>query len=122
MDKQEARQAEMDTRHQETITWRNTVRGEDTSWRQTTRDEDKAWRETLREEDKVWRQSLRDEDKAWRESMRDDDKAWRMRSERTAIRCCSLTAAAQSAQPGTSAEEIFSRARKFEDWLNSQKD
>jgi len=111
MDKQEARLAEMDSRHQETITWRNTVRAEDTAWRQTTREEDKVWRETLREEDKVWRQSLRDE-----------DKAWRMRTERTALRCCSLTAAAQSAQPGTSPEEIFSRARKFEEWLNSHKD
>ena len=40
MDKQEVRQAEMDARHGDSITWRNTVRAEDKTWRETMRAED----------------------------------------------------------------------------------
>jgi hypothetical protein len=100
MEKQEARQAEMDARHQDNIDWRNTVRKEDTEWRRTIRDEDKAWRVQLRKE----------------------DTEHRSRTERTSKRCCALSAAAQVSKPGTPTAEIFDLAVKFEVWLNSPKD
>jgi hypothetical protein len=120
MDKQESRQAEMDTRHQEGIVWRNTVREEDKQWRQETREGDKNWRQVIREEDKEWRQTLREEDKAWRVQSRNEDSEHRSRAERVAKRCCALNAAAQSSKPETSPEKIFALARIFEDWLNAQ--
>jgi hypothetical protein len=122
MDKQEARQTEMDERYKEGIAWRNTVRDEDKKWRERLRREDKEWREMIREEDKAWREALRDEDKAWRVQLRGEDLAHRMRSERTAKWCCALTAAAQTAKSGSSPEKIFALARHYEGWLNSQAD
>jgi hypothetical protein len=122
MDKQEARQNEMDDRYKEGITWRNTVRDDDKKWRERLRREDKEWREMIREEDRAWREALRNEDKTWRAQLRSEDLARRMRSERTARSCCALGAAAQTAKSGASEEEIFALARKYEEWLNRQAD
>jgi hypothetical protein len=127
MDKQEARLAEMDARHHDSIAWRNTVREEDRDWRQTLRKEDKEWRQTVREEDKgwresekEWRQATREDDKTWRTQVRDEDHDHRVRSERTAKRCCALTAAVQSSKTGTSPETIFALARVYEAWLDGK--
>lgn len=111
MDKQEARLAEMDARHHDSIAWRNTVREEDRDWRQTLRKEDKEWRQTVREEDKGWRES----EKEWRQSTREDDK-------RMTKRCCALTAAVQSSKTGASPETIFALAKVYEAWLDGKDD
>jgi hypothetical protein len=129
MDKQEARQAEMDARHNDGLTWRNTVRAEDKSWRETVRAEDREWRLTVREEDKSWRES----EKTWRQAIREDDASLcvqsraddhehRSRAEIVAKRCCALTAAAQSSKPGTSPETIFALARRYEEWLDGKRE
>lgn len=129
MDKQETRQAEMDARYEDGITWRNNVRAEDRNWRETIRAEDKEWRLTVREEDKSWRES----EKNWRQTTRDDEAALRTQSRsednehraRTEIvtkRCCALSAAAQSCKPGTSPENIFALAKLYEEWLDGKRD
>jgi hypothetical protein len=129
MDKQEGRQAEIDARHGDAITWRNTVRAEDKGWRETIRAEDKEWRLTAREEDKAWRESERN----WRQMIRDDDATnraqnraedndHRRRTELVTKRCCALAAAAQSSKPGTSPESIFALAKLYEEWLNRERD
>lgn len=129
MDKQESRQAEMDARHTDAITWRNTVRAEDKEWRETIRSEDREWRLTVREEDKAWRESERN----WRQAVRDDDATWRAqnrsedhehrgRTELVTKRCCALAAAAQSSKPGASPESIFALAKVYEEWLNRERD
>ena len=104
MDKQEARQAEMDARHSDSITWRNTVRAEDKNWRETVRAEDKEWRLTVREEDRSWRESEKN------------------RIEIVTKRCCALSAAAQSSKPGTSPEDIFALAKLYEEWLDGKRE
>ena len=111
MDKQDARQAEMDTRHHDSIAWRNSVREKDLEWRQTVRSEDKEWRQMVREEDKAWRSQLRNED--------NDN---RVRTERTTKRCCALAAAAQSSKAGTSPDAIFALAKTYEEWLDGKRD
>jgi hypothetical protein len=129
MDKQEVRQAEMDARHNDGITWRNAVRAEDLSWRETIRAEDKEWRLTVREEDKSWReaeknwrQTIRDDDAIVRSQTRAEDNEQRARSEILARRCCALNAAAQSSKPGTSPENIFALAKLYEQWLEGKRD
>ena len=111
MEQQVSRQAEMDARHYDGINWRNTVRVEE-----------KEWRERLRNQDLVWREKMRDEDLVWRQTGRDEEIGYHERSERTAKRCCALSAAVQSSKPGTAPDKIFELARAYEDWLNSQKD
>jgi hypothetical protein len=129
MDKQEVRQAEMDARHSDSITWRNTVRAEEKTWRETIRAEDKEWRLTVREEDKSWRESeknwrqtIRDEDAIFRSQSRVEDKEHRSRSEVLTKRCCALSAAAQSSIPGTLAEDIFALAKRYEEWLDCKRE
>lgn len=129
MDKQEGRQVEMDARHSDAITWRNTVRAEDKDWRETIRREDKEWRLTAREEDKAWRESernwrqmIRDDDATWRAQNRAEDNDRRRRTELVTKRCCALTAAAQSSKPGTSSESIFALAKVYEEWLDRERD
>jgi hypothetical protein len=120
MDRQDSRQTAMDTRHNDGIAWRNTVRAEDLEWRQTTRTEDKEWRQTQREEDKDWRQVTREEDMAWRRQLRKEDNDRHARFERATKRCCALAAAAQSSEPGTSLKDIFALAKKYEEWLDGK--
>jgi hypothetical protein len=129
MDKQETRQAEMDARYDDSITWRNTVRGEDKNWRETIRAEDREWRLTVREEDKSWRESeknwrqaIRDDDAIFRTQSRAEDNAHRARSEIVTKRCCALSAAAQSSKPGTSPENIFALAKLYEEWLDGKRE
>jgi hypothetical protein len=102
MDKQEKRKEDMDKQEK----------------RQADMNE---WRDTARKEDKVWRRRVRKEDIEWRERVRQEDTEYRLRNERTAKRCCALSAAAQSSQRGTPLEEIFALAEEFENWLNSGK-
>jgi hypothetical protein len=109
MDKQEARQAEIDARHQESLAWRNNMR-----------EEDKQWRQELREGERSWRQTLREEDKAWRTQTRNEDIENRARAERVAKRCCALSAAAQSLPPETAPEKIFALAAVFAGWLDKE--
>jgi hypothetical protein len=130
-DKPDSRQAEMDSRHRESLDWRNTVRAEDLKWRQTTRREDTEvreaarredgeWRELTRKEDKEWREGLRREDREWRAEVRTEDRQHRLRSERITKRCHALSAAAFASKPGSSLESILALAQQFEDWLNSE--
>jgi hypothetical protein len=100
MDKQEARQAEIDAR----------------------RNDDVAWRTTVRAEDKNWRETIRAEDREWRLTVRDEDKSWRARTEIVTKRCCALSAAAQSSKPGTSPEAIFALAKLYEEWLDGKRE
>ena len=109
MDKQEARQADIDARHQESLAWRNNMR-----------EEDKHWRQEVREGEKSWRQALREEDKAWRTQTRQEDIESRARAERVAKRCCALSAAAQALPPESDPEKIFALASVFADWLEKE--
>jgi len=129
MDKQEARQAEVDARHSESINWRNTVRAEDKSWRETIRAEDREWRQTVRDEDKAWRESeknwrqmVREEDANFRIQSRAEDNAHRARTETLTKRCCALSAAAQSSKPGTPPESVFALAKLYEEWLDGKRE
>src|SRR5215469_6116244 len=118
MDKQEARQAEIDTRRNDDIAWRTSVRAEDKNWRETLRAEDREWRLTVREEDKAWREL----EKNWRQMVRDDDAKLRVQSraqtDTLTKRCYALSAAAQSSKPGASPEAIFALAKLYEEWLD----
>ena len=129
IEKQEARQAEIDARRNDDVAWRTAVRVEDKNWRESIRAEDREWRLTVREEDKSWRES----EKNWRQVVRDDDATFRVqsraqdveryaRNEIVTKRCTALRAAVASSKLGVSPGKILALAKLYEEWLDGKRE
>lgn len=63
------------------------------------------------------RKEARAEERAWRERVRAEDADIRHRTERNARLYSALSAAAESAGPGASPNDVLARADQFLDWL-----
>jgi flagellum-specific peptidoglycan hydrolase FlgJ len=84
------------------------------------RADERAWREQTRAEERAWRDQGRADDRAWREQLRAEDADTRQRTERNARLYSALSAAAESAGPGSSTSDVLARAEQFLDWLRTR--
>ncbi len=66
------------------------------------------------------RKQARAEDRAWRLQIRAEDAEIRQRTERIARLYSALSAAAESAVPGTSPSDVLARADQFLEWLKTR--
>ncbi|HEX4157705.1 MAG TPA: hypothetical protein VHY79_04455 [Rhizomicrobium sp.] len=63
------------------------------------------------------KKQARTEERAWREKVRAEDAEIRQRTERNARLYSALSAAAETAGPGASPEDVLKYADQFLDWL-----
>jgi hypothetical protein len=66
------------------------------------------------------RREARAEERAWRERLRAEDADVRQRTERNARLYSALAAAAESAGPGASPDDVIARANHFLSWLKTR--